>query len=163
MDKYDFEILYELAQDSTISFKKIGEKINLTPSAVIDRFEKLKEKKIFKGTNTLIDIKKLRYEGKATLFIKNIHGKHFDTKISKLQKICNVIMVIKTMGKFDSIIMIAFKNISEIFEAIDFLKFLERQITIEVALTQDTQYPYRIEMKESTLNLLKTQKETIKE
>ena len=74
VDIVDEQILGILKENSRLSFADLGRKINLSPSAVRERVQKLEEIGVIKKYNTQIDNKKLGYDIEAFVLLKCFPG-----------------------------------------------------------------------------------------
>ena len=83
-DTIDLQLLDILKENSRLSFADLGRKINLSPSAVRERIQKLEDTGVIKKYDIKIDHKKLGYELEAFILLKV-----FSTAASKSElKIC---------------------------------------------------------------------------
>ncbi len=74
-DTTDKRILNALEENSRMSFADLGRKINLSPSAVRERVQRLEDSGIIKKYSVQIDPKKLGYELEAFMLLKVFPGK----------------------------------------------------------------------------------------
>ncbi len=75
VDDIDIKILNLLKENSRISFADLGRKINLSPSAVRERIQKLEDTEIIKKYSITIDDRKLGYDIEAFILLKVFPGK----------------------------------------------------------------------------------------
>ncbi|CAL2062515.1 Lrp/AsnC family transcriptional regulator [Tenacibaculum sp. 190524A05c] len=75
VDQIDQLILNALNYNSRISFADIGRKINLSPSAVRERIQKLEDHEIIKNYTAEIDYSKVGYGIEAFIILKLHSGK----------------------------------------------------------------------------------------
>ena len=145
MDKIDEYILNELMKDPKIPFLTIAEKKGIAPVTVQVRFEKMKKQGAIWGTTTILDLSKTKFQGKAFLFA--IASKEYDANntIELISKIPNVFLISEMIGKFDLLIMVVFRNISEIREIVKKIRDLKTIEKVEVSLTDETIYPIKEE------------------
>ena len=89
VDSIDERLLGMLKDNSRLSFADLGRKINLSPSAVRERVQKLEDSGIIKKYNTQIDNKKLGYDLEVFILIKVFPGqlKHVIEKIKDFPEI----------------------------------------------------------------------------
>ncbi|AUC16853.1 ArsR family transcriptional regulator [Tenacibaculum sp. SZ-18] len=89
VDQIDQLILNTLNYNSRISFADIGRKINLSPSAVRERIQKLEDHDIIKNYTTEIDYSKVGYGIEAFIMLKLHTGKlkHFLTESTHFSEI----------------------------------------------------------------------------
>lgn len=58
IDETGWKILMELQENARISFKKLAEKVNLSPTAVIERVKKMEEDGVITGYSAVINPRK---------------------------------------------------------------------------------------------------------
>lgn len=89
IDNIDKQLLDVLRDNSRLSFADLGRKINLSPSAVRERVQKMEVSGIIKKYNILIDNKKLGYDLEAFILLKVFQGqlKHVIEKIKDFPEI----------------------------------------------------------------------------
>ena len=75
VDEIDLSILKEIQVNSRISFADIGRKINLSPSAVRERVQKLEDNGVIKKYSADIDYAKIGYGIEAFIILKLYSGK----------------------------------------------------------------------------------------
>ncbi|WP_299676686.1 Lrp/AsnC family transcriptional regulator [uncultured Tenacibaculum sp.] len=75
VDEIDLSILKEIQANSRISFADIGRKINLSPSAVRERVQKLEDNEVIKKYSADIDYAKIGYGIEAFIILKLYSGK----------------------------------------------------------------------------------------
>lgn len=74
VDTVDEQLLNILKENSRLSFADLGRKINLSPSAVRERVQKMEDSGIIQKYNIQIDHKKLGYDLEAFILIKVFQG-----------------------------------------------------------------------------------------
>lgn len=74
VDAVDEQLLDILKDNSRMSFADLGRKINLSPSSVRERVQKLEDSGIIKKYNIQIDNKKLGYDLEAFILLKVFQG-----------------------------------------------------------------------------------------
>lgn len=74
VDPIDKQLLGILKENARLSFADLGRKINLSPSAVRDRVQKLEDAGVIKKYNIEIDNKKLGYDLEAFILLKVFQG-----------------------------------------------------------------------------------------
>lgn len=146
MDKVDEKILDVLIKNPTEPFFKIAKKVDLAPSTVKIRYEKMKNK-VFRSPFIIADFSKIGYRGKAMLMITNSNQGNHAITLTKLQNIPDVFVVAETIGKFDIIAFAAFRDIKEIKKIVNELRTLASIKKVEVALTDQTDFPLDREYK----------------
>ncbi len=74
VDNIDHKILSHLKKNSRISFADLGRIINLSPSAVRERIQKMEDTGIIKHYDLSLDYKLLGYTIEAFVLVKVFHG-----------------------------------------------------------------------------------------
>lgn len=74
VDTIDLQLLGFLKDNSRLSFADLGRKINLSPSAVRERVQKMEDIGVIKKYDIQIDNKKLGYELEAFILLKVFPG-----------------------------------------------------------------------------------------
>ena len=89
VDTIDEQLLDILKDNSRLSFADLGRKINLSPSSVRERVQKLEDTGVIKKFNIQIDNKKLGYDLEAFILIKVFQGqlKHVIEKVKDFPEI----------------------------------------------------------------------------
>ena len=89
VDDLDNKLLDILKDNSRLSFANLGRKINLSPSAVRERVQKLEELGIIKKYTLQLDNKKLGNDLEAFILLKVFPGqlKHILKKINSFKEI----------------------------------------------------------------------------
>ena len=117
MDKIDQKILSELTDDSSISIPKLSEKINVNSSVVYSRIKRLIKKKLIERFTIEINDKELGYGVKSLTGI-NMDSKQRDNVIQELFKIPGVREVSEVTGRFDILVTMYAKNLSDMYRII---------------------------------------------
>lgn len=89
IDTIDERILSVLNEDARMSFAELGRKINLSPSAVRERVQKMEDLGVIQQYKLKIDHKKLGLDLEAFILLKVFPGrlKHVLEKISNFEEI----------------------------------------------------------------------------
>jgi len=89
VDDIDFKILRKLQSNSRLSFADLGRKINLSPSSVRERVQKMEDIGVIQKYNIQIGNKKLGYDIEAFILLKVFPGqlKHVIEKITDFEEI----------------------------------------------------------------------------
>jgi Lrp/AsnC family leucine-responsive transcriptional regulator len=75
VDSTDLKLLGILKENSRLSFADLGRKINLSPSSVRERVQKMEEEGVIQKYNIQIDNKKIGYDLEAFILVKVFPGK----------------------------------------------------------------------------------------
>ena len=148
MDKTDQKILAELSKDSSISIPKLAEKINVNSSVVYSRIKRLVKKKLIERFTIQVNNKELGYSVKSLTGI-NMDSKQRDNVIQELFKIPSVSEVSEVTGRFDILVTMYAKNLSEMYRIIsDNIGKIQGIIGSESFIemkTRTKQMPYMLE------------------
>jgi Lrp/AsnC family transcriptional regulator, leucine-responsive regulatory protein len=75
VDTIDMQLLGFLKENSRLSFAELGRKINLSPSAVRERVQKMEDVGVIKKYDIQIDYRKLGHELDAFILLKVFPGR----------------------------------------------------------------------------------------
>ncbi len=109
-DKLDEQILKMIATDARVPFLEVARACNVSGAAIHQRIQKLTALGILKGSQYVIDPEKIGYETCAYigLFLKNPES--FESVMTALEKIPEVVECHFTTGKYDMFIKIYARN-----------------------------------------------------
>ena len=106
MDTLDYKILECLKHNARQKASAIGEKINLSVSAVIERIRKLENAGIISGYTVEVDMKKLGQDVTAFMEIGLEHPKYYDSFSQAIKNNPNIISCYYLTGDYDFLIKI---------------------------------------------------------
>ena len=115
--KVDNEILRLLSEDSRLSNRELGRKLNRSPLTIKNHIDELERKEVIKGYSLDIDYEKLGFEIIAIIELTISKGKMLAVE-RKLAKNPNVFGVYDITGTYDALILARFKTRSELSEMI---------------------------------------------
>ena len=148
MDKIDQKILSELSKDSSISIPKLSEKINVNSSVVYSRIKRLVNKKLIERFTIDVNNKEFGYGVKSITGI-NMDSKQRDVVIQELFKIQGVREVSEVTGRFDILVTMYAKNLSDMYRIIsDNIGKIQGLVGSESFIemkTRTKQMPYMLE------------------
>lgn len=109
MDETDLSIIERLTEDARMSFRKIAKELGVSPDTVINRYVKLQEKGVIRGSTVVINPKKIGYHGMAVFLIDASPSHILATEatidssliLEKLIQMRNIILATKTVGDHD--------------------------------------------------------------
>ena len=109
MDEVDLSIIERLTEDARMSFRKIAKELGVSPDTVINRYVKLQEKGVIRGSTVVINPKKIGYHGMAVFLIDASPSHVLATEatidssliLDKLIQMRNIILATKTVGDHD--------------------------------------------------------------
>lgn len=151
MDRTDKKILNKLLKDPKKSFAKIAKEIGVSPSTIIKRYEKFIKDSLITGTFTILDLSKIDFQGKAFLFLSVKKGYSSEKTINFLRRIPNIFLIFEIIGGFDLLIMMVFRDFSEILNLVKKIKKFDYIKRVEMSITGDVFYPVREEYTEISL------------
>ena len=117
IDDLDLKILSELSNDASISVPKLSEKINENSSVVYSRINRLVKKKLIERFTIDVNNKELGYTVKSLTGI-NMDSKQRSVVIEELFKIPGVREVSEVTGRFDILVTMYAKNLSEMHQLV---------------------------------------------
>ena len=148
MDKIDQKILSELSRDSSISIPKLSEKINANSSVVYSRIKRLVKKKLIERFTIDVNNKEFGYGVKSITGI-NMDSKQRDVVIQELFKIQGVREISEVTGRFDILVTMYAKNLSDMYRIIsDNIGKIQGLVGSESFIemkTRTKQMPYMLE------------------
>jgi len=109
MDEVDLSIVERLTENARMSFRKIAKELGVSPDTVINRYVKLQEKGVIRGSTVVINPKKIGYHGMAVFLIDASPSHVLATEatidssliLDKLIQMRNIILAAKTVGDHD--------------------------------------------------------------
>lgn len=75
VDEIDLKIIKELQTNSRTSFANLGRKVNLSPSAIRERVQKLEDSKIIRNYSIDLDYSKIGYGIEVFIILKLFSGR----------------------------------------------------------------------------------------
>jgi len=113
MDELDQQILKYLCEDARLSYRKIAEFTGKSTDTIINRYKAMEKKGIIRGNAITIDRGLLGFEGVALFHIVTGNYENLNTEdiISEISKMKNILLVSKTIGTYDIIVMAAVKGL----------------------------------------------------
>lgn len=137
MDEIDINILKQILSDARLSYRKIAEKIGVSPPTVLARVQKLEKNGIIKSYSAILDHEKLGYDLTAIIEVTAVKGKI--TEVEKHISIFpNVCAVYDITGLTDMTIVAKFRNRKELSDFVKkdlSLPYVERTNSHMVLLT----------------------------
>lgn len=117
-DTIDFKLLSILKENARLSYADLGRQINLSPSAVRERIQKMEDVNIIKKYSIQIDQRQLGYDIEAFILLKVFRGqlKHV---IEKVVTIKGVMEAYRITGSQNIHLKVLLKSQSELQKIID--------------------------------------------
>ena len=94
MDETDVKILKQILLDARLSYRKIGEKIGVSPPTVLSRVQKLEKKRIITSYSAILDHEKLGYDLTAIIEVtvyKRQGYRSGKTHINVSKRVCRIL------------------------------------------------------------------------
>ena len=113
LDTLDKMILELLIQDSCLSSRTIAEKLDRSPTTILNRIAKLKENGIIKSSGIELNSEKLGYEWTVIIEVLVSKGKLVDTE-KEIAKLPNAVAVYDVTGQTDIVVIGKFRKREEI-------------------------------------------------
>lgn len=103
LDKYDLKILATLQMDARITNQKLAEKINLSPSACLQRLRRLENEGYFLSYNAKLNLDKIARHISciATVSLKNHTQEDFDAFEKMVDNMPEIVECHTVSGEFD--------------------------------------------------------------
>ena len=107
LDDTDIQIIGELKRNSRASFNQIAEKLEMAPSTVSARVQKLEENGVITGYKPVIDHEKLGFELTAMIHV-TARAERIEDVAEKLESDNRVISFFEVTGETDMIVVARF-------------------------------------------------------
>lgn len=117
MDVIDYKILHCLKENARQKASSIGEEINLSVSAVLERIRKMERCGLIEGYTVVLDQKQLGNDMTALMEVSLEHPRYYDSFTAMVKDNENIISCDYLTGDFDFILKIL-TDTSESLEAI---------------------------------------------
>ena len=123
MDKTDLFIINQMTEDARVSFRKIAKKLGISPDTVINRYKKLQENGVIRGSTVVLNPAKIGYKGMAAFMIKSSLTQLVATKdapperssiLEKVIKMPDIILATKTVGDHDLLTIGVIKDVEHL-------------------------------------------------
>jgi DNA-binding Lrp family transcriptional regulator len=121
VDDMDWQIINRLRIDARTSFRKIAREMGISTHTVIKRYENLR-KEIHLSSGVTVDLKKIGFENMVIFMLTTSTPHNTQKTFNELIKVRNVIVVTKTIGDCDLLVVAVFTDFEQLFE-------LERRIS----------------------------------
>jgi DNA-binding Lrp family transcriptional regulator len=109
VDKTDELILDFLKKHCRASYREIAHRLQLHPTTVITRVQRLEKQGIIRGYSADLNLGKLGYEFMGMVQIKIAKGKLIETQ-KEISRLRGVVAVYDITGEYDSVAIIAAKS-----------------------------------------------------
>lgn len=122
MDLTDYKILSHLKENARANATEIGEKINLSTSAVIERIKKLENSGIIKQYTTIIDQKVSGRDIMSFINVRLEHPKFFESFVDEINENNLVMECYYIAGDFDFILKVVASDSKELEDILNRVK-----------------------------------------
>ena len=159
MDEIDLKILRIMNKEPDMPFLQVAKKLGISSITVQKRFEDMRKEGVFFRSTLILNLSKIGFKGKAFLFITT--SKDYDVKkvVETLHQMKNLFIIVEIVGNFDMLVMVVFRDITEIMKIVNEIKAAPCIEKVELSLTNESFYPFREEYTE--LDLLETKEPEI--
>jgi DNA-binding Lrp family transcriptional regulator len=113
IDENDLRIIEMLTKNARISLREIAAVVNLSPSSIRNRMERLVNLGVIKRYTLELDNRKLGYEVQVVVLITSKPGES-DNLYHKLSKYSEITSVLRTSGPANFICMVQFRDIPQL-------------------------------------------------
>ena len=122
MDKIDYQILSCLKENARENATNIGNKINLSTSAVIERIKKLENSGLIEKYTTIINQSMLQRELMAFITVSLEHPKYYENFVNVINGHNSISECYYIAGDFDFILKVITKSGKTLEEILHFIK-----------------------------------------
>lgn len=113
LDEIDISILRTLQKDIRTSFKEIAKQCNISTDTVKNRYNKLIENKVIKGSTIVVDPKKMGHGNLVIIGVKVVQ-KFSDSVLNMIKKMKGLCVVTKSIGQYDIEAIFLLEDIEQI-------------------------------------------------
>lgn len=116
LDDIDYEITAILSRNARSSFNRIAQKLSISTVQVINRYEKMITRGVILNSSITVNSEKIGYSANAMIYINLEIGSNVHKILKKINEFPNVIILVRVMGEFDILTVIALRGFSELFK-----------------------------------------------
>ncbi|MBT4760300.1 MAG: AsnC family transcriptional regulator [Bdellovibrionaceae bacterium] len=116
IDSTDLAIIQELQKDARKPFLEIARKLNVSGGTIHQRYLKMQELGVIKGSHLEVDLKKLGFNMEIILGIHLKSAKDNEKVIQKLKRLNEITEIYFTTGNYALLIKITVKDIDHFHE-----------------------------------------------
>ncbi len=125
LDAIDYKILSCLKENSRENATNIGEKINLSTSAVIERIKKLENSGLIKKYTVVIDQGILGRDLNAFITVRLEHPKHYENFVKSVKANSFITECYYIAGDFDFILKVVTDQRKNLEEILNYIKSID--------------------------------------
>lgn len=115
IDEVDRKIAKILSQNARMPFSKVAEKVGITTSTVIKRYNQMRKNNFIHLSSVTVNLEKLGYNAILMFFLKLSRGSDTSKLFNHIVQIPNVIIAIRTLGSYDMSIAVPIINFEQVF------------------------------------------------
>ena len=145
MDKLDKKILRVLRKNPQMPFLEIAQKIGVSSITVQKRYAEMEKTGAIFGTTIMLDLSKIKFKGKAFLFIRTTKNCRLRDVVEAFRQMKNLFLIVELVGSFDLLAMVVFRDITDIINVVNNVKESPCVEKVEIALSNESIYPLRKE------------------
>jgi len=146
LDELDKKILNDLIDDARKPFLEIARECGISGAAIHQRFQRLQKSGIIKGSNLIIDYKKLGYSTIAYVGVYLDNARLLHEVLNKLEKIPEIIQCHYTTGQYALFLKVIAKDnehlrkiLSDKIQSINGISRTETFISLDILINR--QFP----------------------
>jgi len=113
LDEIDIKILRTLQKDIRTSFKEIANQCNISTDTIKNRYNKLIENEVIRGSTVVVDPKKMGQGNLVIIGIKVVQ-KFSDSVLNMIKKMKGLCVVTKSIGQYDIEAIFLLEDIEQI-------------------------------------------------
>ena len=113
IDEIDIRIIRSLQDDVRIPFKTISKECGCSTDTIKNRYNKMIENNIIRGSTIVVDPKKME-QGNLVLIGINVVQQFSDTIMNMIKKMTGLLVVTKSIGQYDLEAIFLLKDIEQI-------------------------------------------------
>ena len=106
MDTIDYKILRCLKENARQKASAIGESINLSVSAVLERIRKMEKNGLIEGYTVILNQRNLGNDMAALMEVSLVHPRYYDSFTEMIEKNASIISCDYLTGDFDFLLKI---------------------------------------------------------
>ena len=113
LDEIDITILRTLQKDIRTSFKEIANQCNISTDTIKNRYKKMIENEVIRGSTIVVDPKKMGQGNLVIIGIK-VEQKFSDSVLNMIKKMNGLCVVTKSIGQYDIETIFLLEDIEQI-------------------------------------------------
>lgn len=133
MDNLEEKIIQELAKDGRKPFRTIAKELGVSTQTIMRRYNEMKTNGTIVFSTITINLEKVGYVGTAHLLIKTKLGVGSARTVEQLSKTPNIITATRSIGAYEAYAVLAFRDVSDLYENILKVKKLPDVLTVDLS------------------------------